>query len=579
MGGKHHTAYAQISDTLVENSTVVEITLSIGEEYLVTDMIRCEVVDNNSIITIDNNSITAKQKGEALIYVTDSLGNVIRYHIIVNENPELIVAQEPLILLTGDTKQLNSTIQGVYTGKLSYLSGDDQIVTINQEGVLIGLKEGECDITISLDTGLAKTVHIIVVNNIATITVKYLEKNNQLKLAVGQSRVVYPIISIDARLKDKLDKSLVYSSIDSKIATVDSEGRITGKKIGRTTILIQLESDNRVICELTVTVTKRRTTNLQSSSKLNIVGVKHATYTYEEMQSDIKKLKKAYGDRLQISSLGQSYDNREIYLIVIGNTEAKRKVLIQSAMHGREYMAAQLTMKQIEFYCKNYYSGFYKGKYYSELFDKCAFYIIPMMNPDGVTISQFGASGINNKKLRDKIIKIRKKEHKSKWTDYYKNWKANARGVDLNSNFDSNWSSFNDRHSGPASKGYKGKSAASEKESQILVDLYEDINPSITINYHATGSVIYWNFGQKESLYKKTVTWRNRIKKLTNYSLIYNRNGKTKAPGFGDWVSRKKKSVVFTIEIGTEICPLKTSSFQKIWNKNKLIYAELARYK
>jgi len=105
-------------------------------------------------------------------------------------------------------------------------------------------------------------------------------------------------------------------------------------------------------------------------------------------------------------------------------------------------MTTQLTMKQIELYCLNYYTGMHQKRYYSELFDEVAFHILPMANPDGVTISQFGSKGIRNKNLRQKIEKICKKYGNGK-TSYYTNWKANARGVDLNRNFNVYWKQLN----------------------------------------------------------------------------------------------------------------------------------------
>lgn len=36
---------------------------------------------------------------------------------------------------------------------------------------------------------------------------------------------------------------------------------------------------------------------------------------------------------------------------------------------------------------------------YQELFNKVAVYIVPMANPDGVTISQYGVSEIKSKNL------------------------------------------------------------------------------------------------------------------------------------------------------------------------------------
>lgn len=578
-GNTVYLAYAETQETSQENENMVEIILNIKEEYSLSEVVSWQEIDNNAIVIIDSTKIIGKQKGEAIIDVTDSLGKVIRYHIIVNENPELIVMEENLIVVIGTQQQLHPSVEGVYTGLISYLTSNLSLLEVNQEGVITGLKEGKGNITISLENGKTKTISVTVVKKIGTVTVKYLEKANQIVLATKQSRVIDASVQINSLLKKTLGKELIYQSQDEKIATVDSNGKIVGKNEGKTSILISMAADPRVTYKLKVTITKRSKAQKLSSKDMKIVGVGHAKYTYTEMQKDLEQLEKVYGDRMEVSTLGESYDKRNIYLVILGNKNAKRKVLIQSAMHGREYMTSQLTMKQIEYYCKNYYSGFYKSKYLSELYDNTVFYIIPMMNPDGVTISQFGAEGIKDKALQKKIKSIRKKERGTKNASYYTRWKANARGVDLNRNFDSSWSTFNDKRSSGASYNYKGKSAVSEKETKLLADLYKEIKPSIAISYHATGSILYWNYGQEGDLLKKTLTWRKRIKSLTDYSLVLGKYSKKKAPGFSDWVSRKKKSLAFTVEIGTKACPLKTSEFDDVWGENKLIYLELAKYK
>ena len=51
-----------------------------------------------------------------------------------------------------------------------------------------------------------------------------------------------------------------------------------------------------------------------------------------------------------------------------------------------------------------------------------------MVNPDGVTISQYGPKKIRNAKLRSNLYKI------ADGVDF-KIWKANARGIDINRNY------------------------------------------------------------------------------------------------------------------------------------------------
>lgn len=138
---------------------------------------------------------------------------------------------------------------------------------------------------------------------------------------------------------------------------------------------------------------------------------------------------------------------------------------MQAAIHAREYMVSQLVMKQIEFYCANYYTGTYKGKCFSQLFDKVCFKIVPMSNPDGVTISQYGPQGIRNSALRNNIKAMCKRYARGRHS-YYTIWKANARGVDLNRNFNPYWRLLASSQKAPSAFGYKGAGPVSEKNQR-----------------------------------------------------------------------------------------------------------------
>ena len=61
-------------------------------------------------------------------------------------------------------------------------------------------------------------------------------------------------------------------------------------------------------------------------------------YSYEQMEADIQSLKNTYGDKITVNVIGTSLDGRNIYDIILGNPEAKSQILMQGAIHAREYM-------------------------------------------------------------------------------------------------------------------------------------------------------------------------------------------------------------------------------------------------
>ncbi len=318
-----------------------------------------------------------------------------------------------------------------------------------------------------------------------------------------------------------------------------------------------------------------------SMSGLSIVDVEKQKYTYEEMCEDLQALSKAYPGKLTVNKLTVTKDGRNVYDIVLGNSSSSKNILIQASIHAREYMTAQLVMKQIEYYLANEKTESYDGVTYSELLNSVAFHIIPMVNPDGVTISQLGSTGINSTLTRNKLKEWYDRDFgngitTAAFSDYLLRFKANANGVDLNRNFDYGWNEFKGVAE-PAAEKYKGISPGSEPETAALISLTEQLKPIVAISYHASGSVLYWDYGQTGELKQSCETLVNLLHSVTGYEKKDSQTDPQDAAGYGDWVVMVKKIPSVTIEIGTKTAPLASSEFKSIFEKNYQVLAALAK--
>lgn len=308
-----------------------------------------------------------------------------------------------------------------------------------------------------------------------------------------------------------------------------------------------------------------------------IIDLSTALYSYQKMENDLQLLAGYYPQYMTLDTAGvTTADGRNLYVIYFGNQNASRQIFICAATHAREYMTAQLVMKQLEYYCAHYEDGSYNGTAYRDIFENTCFVIVPMVNPDGVSISQFGEEGLNREDLRQNLRAIYESDKNGGYTDeaydtYLTRWKANGMGVDLNRNYSPGWESVTDR-TAPSSGLYKGTQPGSEAESQALMNIVDGLsNPLLAISYHSYGSLVYWQYGQAEPLWSKNQQLAAHVEALTTYYQA----GYSNEAGFSNWCVNVKVIPSVTIETGLVPTPLPLDQFELLWSQNKEMWAML----
>ncbi len=123
---------------------------------------------------------------------------------------------------------------------LTWSSSDESIVTVDENGNIKAIKEGKATITVTTKDGNHKATVIVTVtkDDIAVTGVSFDKKT--LNLATGSSTTLKATISPS----DATNKGLIWSSSDSSIATVDQNGKVTGKKEGTVTITVTTKDGN-----------------------------------------------------------------------------------------------------------------------------------------------------------------------------------------------------------------------------------------------------------------------------------------------------------------------------------------------
>ena len=295
---------------------------------------------------------------------------------------------------------------------------------------------------------------------------------------------------------------------------------------------------------------------------LSVVKLNHV-YGYEQMQADILQLAQMYPEILSVSSIGASELGRDIPVLRIGNKDARYHVLFHGAIHGREHMTAWLLMALSDYWLANDI----------QTYGDVCYHIIPMVNPDGVTISQTGTLT-----LQQEEIYLNDKEHGyttlSK-SEYATAWKANGLGTDLNRNFPSGWENITARDAASSEK-YRGATPFSAVESQHLRDYTLKYAFDVTISYHASGSLIYYEYGSNESTNTASKNLAEAVNRATGYPL--EESGSVDGAGYKDWTIDALEIPSLTIEIGCEGTPLAPRELYSIFVRNRSVPAEVARW-
>lgn len=295
-------------------------------------------------------------------------------------------------------------------------------------------------------------------------------------------------------------------------------------------------------------------------------------YTYENFLQDMKQMQRIYGTKFQAIKLCDTLDGRGVYDLVIGNPQGDNQILIFGAMHAREYITSQVVMRQ---FCSaidalNGYGSDYQGITAQELLKNVTLHFIPMSNPDGISISQGGFETISDPVIREQDVAIARSVN-------HEQWKSNARGVDLNRNFDADWDEYIGATS-PSAERYKGTCPGSERETKALIDLTKTCQFKRTISYHTCGALIYWYYKQKGDLLDESLRFARRIAEETGYYLDGDYEA-LDAAGYKDWAIYKMGIPSLTIEIGSEnghgiVNPVPIGRWESIWERNKnVVYA------
>ena len=313
----------------------------------------------------------------------------------------------------------------------------------------------------------------------------------------------------------------------------------------------------------------------------DIVSTADALYSYEQMVKDLYFLTNRYPDIIRTNIAATTLDQRAVYEVLIGNPDGSMHVIVPYGMRGSEYITSLLAMRQLEYYCQERSKGnVYRNHNYKEIFADVCIHVLPMVNPDGVTISQFGIDSLRTKTAKDSVKACYDYDKAAGLTDksldeYLLTFGANAAGVDISKNFPAGWSKYTGGAVQPSYQGYKGTSAGSEPETQAVMNAANNSTKGVVI-YRATGNVIYWDYGSEGTVHEEAQHLAESLSTRSGYPLTaLPKYDSSDAGGCADYFNEEGIPAV-SLVVGEGTSPVDISAFPDIWTANLNILPMLA---
>lgn len=236
------------------------------------------ISDSIDVATVDENgNITTVGTGTAIITaISDDGGLVAQCEVKVNVAVSSVdISQKIAEMVSGQTLTLTADITptGATNQNVTWTSSDASVATVSSVGVVYALKSGETTITVKTEDGGFKASCLITVTTPVTgITISetsakmYLDGTKQLTAKVTPSTAD--------------NQSIIWSSSDDYVVSVDSNGLLTAVGVGTATITAtSVDGVYKKTC--TVTVGKHVSNVLLSDSSLivNVGASKQLTAT------------------------------------------------------------------------------------------------------------------------------------------------------------------------------------------------------------------------------------------------------------------------------------------------------------
>ena len=206
---------------------------------------------------------------------------------------------------------------------------------------------------------------------------------------------------------------------------------------------------------------------------------------------------------LRSQQIARSILSRPIEAYSVG--EGKKLIAILAAHHSLESITSNIAYLLLDTLLSFSRSDMVKGVNCKLILAKYRFIIIACVNPDGV---EMRFHGVSDSPLKDRQMRMSGGD--------FSGWQANARGVDLNHNYDFRFRDYKKLEGElgiSAGAGlFSGEYPESEPETKGVANFIRALGPMAVVSLHSQGEEIYAYPNNK-----KTSRCLSRLEQLTGY--------------------------------------------------------------
>ena len=259
----------------------------------------------------------------------------------------LTLSQEEFSVMVEETVKIPVSVKNA-TEAVAFTSTNPSVATVDNNGVVTGLAEGETEIIISVE-GVTDSCLVIVTKNIYVpyIAVGNIETNEMNLLKGGN----FTLQSVVKKGQNVLTAPISYSSADTSIAEISQEGVITAKNYGTTTIMLT-STYQGLSFEYSVTVNVCRDIIIQSpveSIQLYTNNSLGGLMEYNISNVQITEDGRALATDYEVLSMDEgvvSVSDKTLTMVAVGETQVVLRCTIDN-IHYEKYLNVSVNNPQL----------------------------------------------------------------------------------------------------------------------------------------------------------------------------------------------------------------------------------------